>query len=115
MRFGTGYFGSKAMLGQITLEDLHQYKDKDNVSVYEAMQEYGLVPENVLKAKVDLSRIKAFIEMHIEQGPVLEQKKIEMGLVDCIVGIQRYMVTVHGRADHAGTTPMDMRICGGCR
>ncbi|SHN88462.1 hypothetical protein [Desulfitobacterium chlororespirans] len=69
------------MLGQITLEDLHQYKDKDDISVYEAMQEYGLVPENVLKAKVDLSTIKAFIEMHIEQGPVLEQKKIEMGLV----------------------------------
>ncbi len=49
MRFGTGYFGSKAMLGQITLENLHQYKDKDDVSVYEAMQEYGLVPENILK------------------------------------------------------------------
>lgn len=69
------------MLGQITLEDLHQYKDKDDISVYETMQEYGLVSENVLKAKVDLSTIKAFIEMHIEQGPVLEQKKIEMGLV----------------------------------
>lgn len=110
MRFGTGYFGSKAMLGQITLEELHQYKDKDNVSIYEAMQEYGLVPENILKAEVAQNRIKAFIEMHIEQGPVLEQKKVEIGLVDCIVGIQRYMVTVHGRADHAGTTPMDMRI-----
>ncbi|TWH58118.1 allantoate deiminase [Desulfitobacterium sp. LBE] len=110
MRFGTGYFGSKAMLGQITLEDLHQYKDKDNVSVYKAIQEYGLVPEDVLKAKQDLSKIKAFIEVHIEQGPVLDQKKVEIGLVECIVGIQRFIVTVHGRADHAGTTPMDMRI-----
>lgn len=109
MRFGTGYFGSKAMLGQITLEDLN-FKDKDNVSVYEAMKEYGLVPEDVLKAKQDLNKFKAFLELHIEQGPVLDQKNIEIGLVECIVGIQRYIVTVHGRADHAGTTPMDMRI-----
>lgn len=109
MRFGTGYFGSKALLGQITLEDLN-FKDKDNVSVYEAMQEYGLVPEDVLKAKQDLNKIKAFLELHIEQGPVLDQKKVEIGLVNCIVGIQRYIITVHGRADHAGTTPMDMRI-----
>lgn len=110
MRFGTGYFGSKAMLGQIKIEDLHHYKDKDDVSVYEAMKEYGLVPEDVLKAKQDLSKIKAFVEMHIEQGPVLHQKNGEIGLVECIVGIQRYIVTVQGRADHAGTTPMDMRI-----
>lgn len=110
MRFGTGYFGSKAMLGQITIEDLHRYKDKDDISVYEAMKEYGLVPEDVLQAKQDLSKIKAFIELHIEQGPVLDQKNIEIGLVDCIVGIQRYIVTVKGRADHAGTTPMDMRM-----
>ena len=110
MRFGTGYFGSKAMLGQITIEDLHRYKDKDGISVYEAMQEYGLVPEQVLDAKQDLSKIKAFIELHIEQGPVLYQNKVDIGLVECIVGIQRYLITVHGRADHAGTTPMDMRI-----
>lgn len=110
MRFGTGYFGSKAILGQITIEDLHRYKDKDDVSIYEAMKEYGLVPEDVLRAKQDLNKIKAFVEVHPEQGPVLYQKNVDIGLVECIVGIQRYMVTVHGRADHAGTTPMDMRI-----
>ena len=110
MRFGTGYFGSKAMLGQISIEDLHRYKDKDDISVYEAMKEYGLIPEEVLKAKQDLSKIKAFVELHIEQGPVLYQNNLEIGLVECIVGIQRYIVTVKGRADHAGTTPMDMRI-----
>ena len=53
---------------------------------------------------------RKFLELHIEQGPVLDAKNIEIGLVDCIVGIQRYMVTVNGRADHAGTTPMDMRL-----
>ncbi|MFT8889731.1 MAG: Zn-dependent hydrolase [Ethanoligenens sp.] len=109
MRFGTGYFGSKAMLGQITQEDLHHFRDKDDVSVYDAMKAYGLVPEKIGEARQDLSKIAAFIEMHIEQGPVLDQNHEEIGLVECIVGIQRYVITVHGRADHAGTTPMDMR------
>ena len=110
MRFGTGYFGSKAVLGQVDINYLHQFADKDGITIYQAMKDYGLTPENIGDAKMDLSTINAFIEIHIEQGPYLEAKKIEIGLVDCIVGIQRYMVSVNGRADHAGTTPMDMRI-----
>jgi allantoate deiminase len=110
MRFGTGFFGSKGILGQLNLEYLRKYKDKDGISIYEAMKQYGLAPESVERAKMDLDKIKAYIEIHPEQGPVLDTKKIELGLVECIVGMQRYMVTVNGRADHAGTTPMDMRI-----
>ncbi|WHH61643.1 Zn-dependent hydrolase [Petroclostridium sp. X23] len=110
MRFGTGFFGSKGILGQLDLEYLHKYKDKDGISIYEAMKQYGLMPGSVEKAKMDMDKIKAYIEIHPEQGPVLDAKKIELGLVECIVGMQRYMVTVNGRADHAGTTPMDMRI-----
>jgi len=110
MRFGTGYFGSKAILGQVSQEDLHRYKDKDDVSIYQAMKGYGKVPEELNKAAWDLKAIGAFIEAHIEQGPVLYQSGKELGLVECIVGIQRYIVTVRGRSDHAGTTPMDMRI-----
>ncbi|MDR1279012.1 MAG: Zn-dependent hydrolase [Treponema sp.] len=110
MRFGTGYFGSKSILGQVTQEDLRHYKDKDDISIYEAMKGYGLVPENLPRAAWDLKTIRAFIEMHIEQGPILYQSGEELGLVECIVGIQRYIVTVRGRSDHAGTTPMDMRI-----
>lgn len=110
LRFGTGYFGSKAMLGQLTMKDLTDFKDRDGISVYDAMKGYNLVPEKIFDAKVDLEKIKSFIELHIEQGPVLDARKVEIGLVECIVGIQRYMITVHGRADHAGTTPMDMRI-----
>jgi allantoate deiminase len=122
VRFGTGYFGSKSMLGQVTQEELHQHKDKDGVSIYQALKEYGKVPEELpiaawnLKTKDSLSdasigaSIEAFIEAHIEQGPVLCQGGQELGLVECIVGIRRYIITVKGRADHAGTTPMDMRI-----
>jgi allantoate deiminase len=110
LRFGTAYFGSKSLLGQWSQDDLRRYKDRDGVSVYQAMEDYGLPPEDLPQAAWDLSGIRAYIEMHIEQGPVLYRGGEELGLVECIVGIQRYMVTVKGRTDHAGTTPMDMRI-----
>ncbi len=108
-RFGTGYFGSKCMLGQMTVEECKHYTDKDDISVYDAMTEYGLVPENLKDAAWPEGSIGHYIELHIEQGPVLDANQIELGLVNCIVGIQRYIVTVQGRSDHAGTTPMDMR------
>ena len=110
MRFSAGYFGSTSWMGHMSQEELHSYKDKDGISVYEAMKAYGLPPEDLPKAAWDMKKVRAFIELHVEQGPVLDAEKIEIGLVDCIVGMQRYMVTVFGRADHAGTTPMDMRM-----
>lgn len=110
MRFGTGYFGSGAMLGNRDVAYCKNFKDTDGISIYEAMKGYGLDPEKIEDAKWPEGSIGNFLELHIEQGPVLDAEGVEIGLVDCIVGIQRYMVTVHGRADHAGTTPMDMRI-----
>lgn len=110
MRFGTGYFGSGAMLGNRDVEYCKKFKDKDEISIYEAMKEYGLDPEKIQNAKWKAGSIGYFLEMHIEQGPVLDAENMEIGLVDCIVGIQRYMVTVCGRSDHAGTTPMTMRM-----
>lgn len=109
-RFGTGYFGSGAILGHRDVEYTKQFRDRDGVSIYEAMKEYGLEPEQIKEAAWGEGTIGHFLEAHIEQGPVLDTAGTEIGLVDCIVGIQRYMVTVHGRADHAGTTPMDMRM-----
>lgn len=110
MRFGTGYFGSGAMLGDRDVEYCKKFKDTDGISIYEAMKGYGLDPEKIGDAKWKEGSIGHFLEVHIEQGPVLDAEGVEIGLVDCIVGIQRYMVTVYGRADHAGTTPMDMRM-----
>lgn len=109
-RFKSGFFTSKAMLGQLKVSDLRVFKDADNISIYDAMKEYGLNPEAIQEAKRNLDDIKAFLEIHIEQGPILETHKKDIGLVDTIVGMQRYMVNIQGRADHAGTTPMDMRI-----
>ena len=110
LRFGTGYFGSGAMLGKRDVEYCKKFKDTAGISIYDAMKSYGLDPEKITDAAWEEGSIGEFLELHIEQGPVLDAEKIELGLVDCIVGIQRYMVTVHGRADHAGTTPMDMRL-----
>ena len=109
LRFGTGYFGSGAMMGTRDVEYCKHYKDNNGISIYDAMVSYGLDPEKIEEAKWEDGSIAKFLELHIEQGPVLDAENIELGLVDCIVGIQRYMVTVNGRADHAGTTPMDMR------
>ena len=110
MRFGTGYFGSGAILGHRNAEYTRQFSDINGVTIAEAMREYGLDPDKVEDAAWPEGSIGNFVEAHIEQGPVLDQKNIEIGLVTGIVGIQRYMVKVYGRADHAGTTPMDMRL-----
>lgn len=110
MRFGTGYFGSYAMLGKIDADYCKHFSDNNGITVYEAMKTYGLIPEQVGEAAWDISKISSFIETHIEQGRILEEKGLDIGLVDSIVGIQRYMFTIHGRSDHAGATPMDMRL-----
>ena len=77
------------------------------MSVYQAMEDFGLQPEQIAAHPRD--DIKAFLEIHIEQGPVLEAKNKEIGIVDVIVGIKRARIKINGRADHAGTMPMHMR------
>ena len=111
VRFGTGFFGSRVMMGEVDVLYLHRYKDADGISIHDAMISYGLSPSQISTAERNYEKdIAAFIEVHIEQGPVLENCQTQIGLVNCIVGIQRYFVTVTGRPDHAGSTPMDMRI-----
>ena len=106
-RFNAGLFTGKVLLGQLTSEDIKGQVDADGISVYQAKAAYGLKPEEIAQHKRD--DIKAFIEIHIEQGPVLEAKNKEIGIVDVIVGIKRARITIKGRADHAGTMPMHMR------
>ena len=106
-RFNVGLFTGKVLLGQLSSEDLKAQVDADGVSVYQAMAAYGLKPEEIAEHKRD--DIKAFIEIHIEKGPVLEAEHKEIGIVDVIVGIKRARIRINGRADHAGTMPMHMR------
>lgn len=108
-RFGSGVFGSRAMAGKVSYQDLVNNKDADGISMAEAFKDFGFDPKKIEDAKRDPEELKAFIELHIEQGPVLENENKDIGLVDFIVGINEIKVEVEGRPDHAGTTPMDMR------
>jgi len=108
-RFGSGLYGSRAMAGKISYQDLLEYKDKDGISMAEELENNGYDPKKIKEAERKPEDIKAFIELHIEQGPILENESKDVGLVDFIVGINEFKVKIEGRPDHAGTTPMDMR------
>lgn len=106
-RFGGGLMGSRGIAGYLQKDDIKQLKDKNGISVPEAMEEIGL--DSSLEVKRDPKTIKAFLEMHIEQGPLLEEEQISVGVVESIVGLTQLEVTISGKAGHAGTTPMDRR------
>ncbi len=106
-RFRLPFIGSKAMVGTLTEEEIETIKDDDGVSVAEAMKRAGLDPTDLASAKRD--DIAYFVELHIEQGPVLEAKGLQTGIVTDIVGITQKAYTILGDADHGGTTPMTMR------
>lgn len=108
-RFGGGYLSSKAFLGKWSTNDLKQYIDRNGFSYYDAMKLYGLEPEHMIRAQRSLNKWKGYLEIHVEQGPILENAKKELGIVETIVAIKRYYITVTGKADHAGTQPMDTR------
>ncbi|GAM13182.1 N-carbamoyl-L-amino acid hydrolase [Mesobacillus selenatarsenatis SF-1] len=106
-RFGGGLMGSRGMVGLLGEGDFQNLRDQNGVSTVEAMTEIGLDPS--LPKKRDPKTMKAFLELHIEQGPILEEKEIPIGVVEAIVGLTQLEVTVKGQAGHAGTTPMDRR------
>lgn len=108
-RFGSGLYCSRAIKGDVTVDDLKNAVDSGGISMYQAMKDFGLNPDDIASAKRDKDSIAAFIELHIEQGPVLEHDGIDIGVVDSIVGISEYDVEITGSPDHAGTTPMELR------
>lgn len=108
-RFGGGLFGSRAMAGKLTQHELQTFRDKDGISSGEAMAAFGLDPEKIGEAVRPKGSIHAFLELHIEQGKILESGGQDVGVVRTIVGIKELRITIRGRADHAGATPMNMR------
>ncbi len=108
-RFGGGLFASRAMVGDVTRESLNTFKDSQGISIAEAMKEFVFDPDKIYEAVRKPEDVKAFLELHIEQGPILEAKGKDIGIVEYIVGINEIEVIVKGRPDHAGTTPMTMR------
>ncbi len=108
-RFGKGFAGSKAMTGRLLPKDLEESIDRNGISLAQAMQTAGFDPSFIPLAQRKASDLHAFVELHIEQGPVLEHSQEDIGIVTTIVGTCRYNIIIHGRPDHAGTTPMEMR------
>lgn len=106
-RFGGGLMGSRGIVGLLDEEGFNSLKDKDGIYAVDAMKKIGLDPS--LPKKRDSKTMKAYLELHIEQGPILEEKAIPIGVVEAIVGLTQLEVTVKGQAGHAGTTPMDRR------
>jgi allantoate deiminase len=108
-RFSTGMLGSLALTGQLSIDELYYAKDQNNITIAEAMKIGGLDPELIGKAKRNPGEIKAYVELHIEQGKVLENANAPVGIVSGIVGVDWYRLTLKGEAGHAGTTPMGLR------
>jgi ureidoglycolate amidohydrolase len=108
-RFGAGCIGSRAMVGAITREQLESMRDRAGVSVAEAMRDRGLDPDRLGDALLDSDNVHAFVELHIEQGAVLESSGAEIGIVERIAAPHDLRVTLRGAAMHAGATPMRLR------
>jgi N-carbamoyl-L-amino-acid hydrolase len=107
-RFG-GIFGSSAICGQLTPKSIYNSRDLDGFSISDAMAHWGMNAMDALNAARPAESIHAFVELHIEQGPVLDKRKIKIGVVDAIAGLFKWNVQLSGMASHAGSTPMDMR------
>ncbi len=103
-----GLFGSRAMTGKIDQEDL-DVKDKNGISKREALQNFGLNPDDIKKAVRKKGELELYLEMHIEQGPVLVDADVPVGIIQGINGRYFGQIVVEGEANHCGGTPMGMR------
>lgn len=107
-RFG-GTFGSEAFTGTLTPDKLHQAADLGGTPLRDAMLGQGLDPMKALEARRPPDEIEAYLELHIEQGPVLYEQRLQVGIVDRITGLRSWALSLSGETNHAGTTPMDYR------
>jgi N-carbamoyl-L-amino-acid hydrolase len=109
-RFGRSLFGSSAAAGSMADQDeLRALKDRDGISLPDALREHGVDLDGALTARSQLQNAAAYLELHIEQGPVLESMDLPLGVVLGTFGVERSRFTWRGQAAHAGSTPMDKR------
>jgi len=109
-RFGRSLFGSSAAAGSMAdQEELRQRRDANGVALPDALREHGVDLDRALDARAQLENAAAYLELHIEQGPVLESLDLPLGVVLGTFGVERHLVTWRGQAAHAGSTPMDKR------
>ena len=109
-RFGRSLFGSSAAAGSMADQDeLRRRKDADGVPLPDAIARFDVDLDSALEARSELENAAAYLELHIEQGPVLESLDLPLGVVLGTFGVERHAVTFRGQAAHAGSTPMDQR------
>ena len=106
-RFGTPFIGSRALVGRLD-QKLLETQDAHGMSVRTAIKNFGLNPEEIPEAELD-TNVLSYLEFHIEQGPVLERLNLPLAAVEAIAGQSRLEFIFRGRANHAGTTPMELR------
>jgi hydantoinase/carbamoylase family amidase len=107
--YNAGTIGSRAMLGKLRQGEIYLSKTKNGETFAENLVKLGKNPDDIFSAERDPKELAFFLELHIEQGKVLEVEEKQIGVVSAIVGIYRYVVTVQGETAHAGTTPMNLR------
>lgn len=108
-RFGKSLFGSSACSGNLNLEEARGLKDKEGINLPAALKNVGIEFERVKESGKELKNAGAYLELHIEQGPVLLDLNLPLGAVLGTFGVERHAITFHGQAAHSGSTPMNRR------
>jgi N-carbamoyl-L-amino-acid hydrolase len=108
-RFGRSLLGSSACAGSLDPDSVRGLTDREGVALPDALAEQGVDLDRALEAGAQLEHVAAYLELHIEQGPVLERLDLPLGAVLGTFGVQRHAVTFTGQHAHAGSTPMDVR------
>jgi N-carbamoyl-L-amino-acid hydrolase len=108
-RFGFSTLGSSLVAGEVRPKDLANAVDPGGTKLADVLSSLGITRRNLGSLRRNPKNLKAYLELHIEQGPILEAKKKRIGLVTSIAAPSRFKVIFEGQADHSGTTPMEMR------
>jgi hydantoinase/carbamoylase family amidase len=108
-RFGRSLFGSSAASNTMNPDELRELKDKDGIKLTDAIAKYGIDLDTAKQAHKQLKNAAAYLELHIEQGPVLESMDLPLGVVLGTFGVERHAIRFIGQAAHSGSTPMDKR------
>ena len=108
-RFGKSLFGSSACSGNLNLDEARGLKDKDGIRLPDALKEIGVNLDRAKECRQELKNAAAYLELHIEQGPVLLDLDLPLGAVLGTFGVERHAITFHGQAAHSGSTPMNRR------
>ena len=108
-RFGKSLFGSSACSGSLDIDEARGLVDKDGIKLPDALEEVGIDFEKVKDCGKELKNAAAYLELHIEQGPVLLDQDLPLGAVLGTFGVERHAITFRGQAAHSGSTPMDRR------